>query len=158
MDKFIKKSIDNFKGLTSCNVLFTAGDFKVQKKLRFYFSYIKEDDIFHIISLDFISKEKIYDWSVIERGGQEAVVAAINESISQQLSFFVAYYKDNYDNKANLSTINRRISLWLCMFYRYMKLKSKINKSVKYFSNNTMAKIDHANYEGSQGTITYMEV
>ncbi len=158
MDMFIKRSIDNFKGLTSCNVVFTVDREKIQKKLRFYFSYIKDEDIFYIISLNFISMDKIKDWSKIEMLGEQAVVAAIDESISNQLAFFVAYYKDNFNNRINLATINRDISKTLNAFYIYMQLKSKINKSIKKLSKNRAYKMGNKNYEGMHGAITYVEI
>lgn len=158
MDIFVKKAIENFRGLTACNVAFNVGDKKIEQRLRFYFAYMKEDDIFYIISLDFISMEKINNWSKVESSTVHAVVSAINESISSQLSFFVAYYRDNFDNKENLGAINRNISKTLNLFYGYMKLKSKISKSLKKISNDTMHKMENTNYEGMHEAITYMEI
>ncbi len=158
MDIFVKRSINNFKGLTSCNVTFVVNGKNVRKKLRFYFSHIKKDDIFYIISLDFISMDKINDWSKVESLGEEAVVNAINESISEQLSFFVAYYKDNFADKKKLSAINRSISIELNIFYAYIKLKSKISRSIKKLSNNTQHQIGENNYSHMYGSITYMEI
>ncbi len=158
MDRFVKRAILNFRGQTSCNVSFDIAGKKIEKRLRFYFTYIKEEDIFYITSLDFVSMDKIYNWSSIQSSGTNALVGVINESISNQLSFFVTYYKDNFADKENLRVINRKISKTLSLFYRYIKLKSKISKSLKKLSNDAMHKMENTNYEGMHESITYMEI
>ncbi len=152
---FVKESIDNFKGLTSCKVTFSVDNKKIIKKLRFYFSYIKEIDCLYIISIDFISMEKITGWSKIEEKGHFDVVDSITKNISPQLDFYVNYYKNNFNEKKALSNINRNISKSLILFYQYIKIKSKINSSIKKLNNKNI-KLQNNSYEEQYNNIIYI--
>ena len=152
---FVKEAIDNFKGLTSCNVRFSVDSKKIIKKLRFYFSYIKEMDCLYIISLDFISMEKITNWSKIEEKGHFDVVDSITKNISPQLDFYVNSYKDNFNDKKALFNINRNVSKTLILFYEYIKIKSKISSSLKKLNNKDI-KLQNNSYEEQYNNIIFI--
>lgn len=157
-------AIKNSIGCSKIGILFKTKDNNIHRKnLRFYLSFIKDNNRIYICALDFNAIAS-FDLDIIKKqkhNNEEELLlifqAEIFKRIDELTTEYVCFYKDNFRNTKIMKSFIRKAHFSLMKSYYFMVIKSSFKRLIDTtysYKNNINDNIDeHKNYKNYKNTL-----